>query len=364
MVVQATMAATEDSNVMACCNDQSAVASKGMRLIEACGKGDEPAVASLLRSRVDPAQYDDATGASCLMLAAGQGSERAVTLLLQAGAPWNAVDRKGRCAGEYALEGGHQTVVDMIVNHAVQCELLLGAAGRNGRMRLVQPAGALGADEASPAAAPIGESAAYLARSVRYDGDRLLDEANDAVMMEWERPLMKAHAQVLCGSERDRKLLNIGFGMGIVDSHVQECGCSGHVIIEAHPAVAAKARRDGWGERASLVEGRWQDALAPGGAARALGPFDAIFYDAYAEDYEDMRELHALLPELLVAGGLYSFFNGLCPDNIFFHGVVCQLVQVRAAAAARCARAYRVQRLLLRVLRSLLIPPACSRDCS
>jgi hypothetical protein len=216
--------------------------------------------------------------------------------------------------------------------------MLLGAAGRNARLKPLQLAAisAPATDAALGGAdALVGESAQYLSREVRYDGDRLLDEADDAVMMAWESPLMHAHAQLLCGDGKDRRVLNIGFGMAIIDGYIQEAGCKAHCIIEAHPIVAARARRDGWDARATLVEGRWQDALAPGGSARAHGPWDAIFYDAYAEDYADMRELHAMLPELLVAGGVYSFFNGLCPDNIFFHGVVCQVVQVSPPAAAR-----------------------------
>jgi hypothetical protein len=31
-------------------------------------------------------------------------------------------------------------------------------------------------------------------------------------------------------------------------------------------------------------------------------------------------------------GGIYSFFNGLAPDNIFFHGVACQCVKLQLAA--------------------------------
>jgi hypothetical protein len=31
-------------------------------------------------------------------------------------------------------------------------------------------------------------------------------------------------------------------------------------------------------------------------------------------------------------GGIYSFFNGLAPDNLFFHGVACQCVKLQLAA--------------------------------
>ena len=47
-------------------------------------------------------------------------------------------------------------------------------------------------------------------RNVRYEGDKLLDHADDGVMMEWETPIMKAHAELLCGTDADRDVLNVG----------------------------------------------------------------------------------------------------------------------------------------------------------
>jgi type IV protein arginine methyltransferase len=44
-----------------------------------------------------------------------------------------------------------------------------------------------------------------------------------------------------------------------------------------------------------------------------------------------MREFHQYLPKLLKPGGIYSYFNGLCGDNAFFHAVYCQLVALELA---------------------------------
>lgn len=316
-------------------------ATEGPRdLLALCAKGEVEAVEHELQNGVDPTQYDEASGSSTLMLAAASGNVRLCTLLLQHGVPWNSLDRKGRCAGEYALDAGHQAVVDAIVDHAVCCELLLGAAGRNRRMAPLRAAAHGSAPSSAPdpgsgdqalGAAPA--SAEYLSRTVAFSPDKLLDEHNDAVMMRWEAPLMREHARLLCGDGRDRHVLNIGFGMGIVDAEIERFGCASHTIVEAHAGVIAKANADGWGDKAGvhLLHGRWQDLLQEGGSAAAWGPFDAVFYDAYAEDYEDMRHLHTMLPRLLRPCGVYSFFNGLCPDNVFFQGVACQLVQVRSA---------------------------------
>lgn len=53
-----------------------------------------------------------------------------------------------------------------------------------------------------------------------------------------------------------------------------------------------------------------------------------IFFDTYGEYYEDLREFHQYLPVLLKPGGIYSFFNGLCGGNAFFHVVYCHLVSL------------------------------------
>ena len=75
----------------------------------------------------------------------------------------------------------------------------------------------------------------YLSRSVRYEGDNLLDTEDDAVMMQWEAPLMEAHAARLCAA--GGTVMNIGFGMGIVDRAIQSHAPAGHVIVEAHPMM-------------------------------------------------------------------------------------------------------------------------------
>jgi hypothetical protein len=40
-----------------------------------------------------------------------------------------------------------------------------------------------------------------------------------------------------------------------------------------------------------------------------------------------MRSFHDHLPRLLRPGGAYSFFNGLCPDNLFFHLVAGEVAR-------------------------------------
>ena len=49
--------------------------------------------------------------------------------------------------------------------------------------------------------------------------------------MQWEAPLMAAHAEVICRGSGD--VLNVGFGMGIIDTYIQGYAPRSHTIIEA-----------------------------------------------------------------------------------------------------------------------------------
>lgn len=49
-------------------------------------------------------------------VAAGAGAGEVVDVLLLAGAPWNALDKLGRCAGEYAMMNDHSEVANQILD--------------------------------------------------------------------------------------------------------------------------------------------------------------------------------------------------------------------------------------------------------
>ena len=167
-----------------------------------------------------------------------------------------------------------------------------------------------------------------------------LHRASEPMMMEWERPLMAAHADVLLGrfpdpgcqhllERTDLRVLNVGHGLGIVDSYIQRGAdrLSKHAICEPHPDVLK--RMDAW-RRKPRVDVRaetWQQALED----PDFGPFDAIFFDTYAETYADMRAFFDALPRLLAPGGVFSYFNGVAPFNPFFHGVACEFIKTELA---------------------------------
>nr|CDS26613.1 Ankyrin [Hymenolepis microstoma] len=326
-----------------------------IRLIIAASEDDLSQVKSLNESgNGDICFQDPETGMSVLMAAAGSGHIEIVRYLLDEGAPWNAVDRKYRCAGDYASMNGHQAIVDLIMDHAVMSEMILSIAETEEstdiptNLPTLKEAAAIKAanQESTDESTPSKLNAAYLSSRLDYtkEGDRLVDTSTQlAVMMDWERPLMAMHASWITFSDvepsqrpENIRTLNVGFGMGIVDNEIMKHAPGHHTIIEAHPQVYEKMLESGWTQRAGVTVhlGRWQDVIPRLESEIANGkllPFDGVFFDTYAEDDHDLNQFHRHLPKIMSQHprARYSYYNGMCPDSVFFHGVACETTRLR-----------------------------------
>jgi protein arginine N-methyltransferase 2 len=305
--------------------ESSSLSTEKVRMmIDACSQQNLEIIQRLVQEdRLYSRQQDLETGISPLMAASQAGHVSLVQKLLEEGAPWNALDRQGKCAGNYATDAEQWEVVNMLVDWATRAELILGELQR------------ASGDRGDPHADTATKDN-YLQQSLQYneDGTALMDADKDAVMMEWETPIMKAHAQVLLGDippPRPRRVLNVGFGMGIIDSILQDQHQpTQHFIIEAHPDVYKKMVQDGWDHKTgvTICHGRWQDVLPQLIASNV--EFDGIFFDTYAEHAMDMQDFHCQMTSILAKpNGIYSFFNGLAPDNLFFHGVACNVIKLQ-----------------------------------
>lgn len=91
----------------------------------------------------------------------------------------------------------------------------------------------------------------YLKSKLEYDDSLgvLLDDEGAPVMMKWESEIMKKTAEILLPTPGQGRVLNVGFGMGIVDGYLQERRPESHVIIEAHPAVIKRMKETGWDKK-------------------------------------------------------------------------------------------------------------------
>lgn len=120
------------------------------------------------------------------------------------------------------------------------------------------------------------------------------------IMMNWEDPIMKRHAEIVCRNGGD--ILEIGFGMGISANYIQECGVKSHTIVENHPQIIKLLK--GWAkdkENIIIIEGDWFAAID------RLPNYDGIFYDAvYDPSFKSIGD--TLIPKLN-DGGVFTFFN-------------------------------------------------------
>lgn len=203
-----------------------------------------------------------------------------------------------------------------------------------------------------------GNQEAFLKSRLQYvDDSQLITEQKDAVMMKWEYKIMKTSADTLFSKTFPMKgfpvpnpdvvdnsdavinILNIGFGMGIIDSYIQENIEAlskkhpqkefKHYIIEAHPDVLQSMENKGWFAKKNVVvlKGRWQDELM-----KLLDKnifFNGIYYDTFSEHYKDMLELYDIMIGMIkYENGVFSFFNGLGSDCVFFYDIYKDLVKL------------------------------------
>ncbi len=112
----------------------------------------------------------------------------------------------------------------------------------------------------------------------------LLKDGEFQVMMEWEKPYMKAIIDEL---KPKGDVLEIGFGCGYSADYIQSHNPQSHTIVECHPEVIKKAKE--WAKdkkNVKIVEDTWQNAL------KKLGSFDSIFFDDYPMDQqEDAKDI-------------------------------------------------------------------------
>lgn len=147
-----------------------------------------------------------------------------------------------------------------------------------------------------------------------YDSSQLVIEGQQ-VMQDWERPLMKAMANIVAETHGD--VLEVGFGMGISATYIQELGVNSHTIIECNDDVVEYFNK--WKNRypnkdIQLLYGKWQDVV------KQLGSYDGIFFDTYPlsenEFMEDViksitfaEQFFPIAANCLKPGGCFTYYT-------------------------------------------------------
>ena len=139
----------------------------------------------------------------------------------------------------------------------------------------------------------------YLSSDLTFTEDKILTPEGLEVMMEWERPIMERSAEIVCHNQGD--VLNVGFGMAIIDSAIQRCGATSHTIIEAHPQVVRRAEEWARDKKAvTIIPSTWQNALA------SLKPFDGIYFDTIMPPIIPFLQN---VSSILKQNGIFLFFQ-------------------------------------------------------
>jgi protein arginine N-methyltransferase 2 len=282
---------------------------------------------------------------------AGDDAIKTVELLLENGAIWNDLNKEDETPGCIALRLGQKKIYEMMVEAGIRAELLfskmeeLGLGGDDevveevdDETREEQPATKkqkVSEEDAKAIQEVVEEKVlddvsldnrAYLKSQLRYKPGILLDESDNAVMMDWETQIMQRHAESLI-PKAGLRVMNVGHGMGIVDTAIQTHEPAEHHIIEAHPQVHQRLREQGWYDKPNvhIHEGRWQEVL-PKLVEKGV-VLDAIYYDTFAEDYKALKEFFSeYVIQLLDPAGKFGWYNGLGADRQICYDVYTKVM--------------------------------------
>jgi type IV protein arginine methyltransferase len=270
-----------------------------------------------------------------------------VKVLFENGAIWNQLDRNGETPGCIAYRLDLHDLYQLLVDAGVRAEMLLNRLDEYEEIEdldtdeeVAEPENDEApelVDIAQTTPAPTEaqgddkvESAAYLSSTLSLSDGKLLDDAQNGVMMKWESGIMAKSADSLLVNP-GLKIINIGFGMGIIDSYIQSHPNkpAEHHIVEAHPDVLKDMKEKGWFDKPGVFvhPGKWQDVLP--NLVNEGHTFDAMYFDTFAESYHDFKDFfseHVI--GLLDQSGRWSYFNGMGADRQISYDVYQKIVEI------------------------------------
>ena len=139
--------------------------------------------------------------------------------------------------------------------------------------------------------------------------DKILDEENREIMMDWETGLMQEHAKVV--TENGGDILEIGFGMGICANFIQQANINTHTIIEIHDEIFKHLLE--WAKdkpNVIPIKGDWFDSIPQN------KKYDGIMHDTWQE--KNFHHFFAKVQTLLKSKGIVTYYNAEVKESLEF----------------------------------------------
>lgn len=125
--------------------------------------------------------------------------------------------------------------------------------------------------------------------------------------------IMEESANILC--QNKGTVLNIGFGLGVIDNYIKRHNPKEHHIIEIHPKVYDLAIQQGFNKIAKLYLGDWQDIIQE--FILKGKKFDAIYFDTYtfSREKKQWAMFGKIVNKILNPNGIFSYFNNIASKS-------------------------------------------------
>jgi tRNA A58 N-methylase Trm61 len=137
----------------------------------------------------------------------------------------------------------------------------------------------------------------------KIDEHSLKHPMTDIIMSYQEDLIMDLSAEKVCQNGGD--ILNVGYGLGVVDSYIKTYNINSHHIIEIHPQLYQNAIDNGYND---VYLGDWRDVIE--NFKYNNKKFDGIYFDTHdIGGLDEWWDFCNQVDSLLNSGGVYSYFN-------------------------------------------------------
>ncbi|KAH9813911.1 S-adenosyl-L-methionine-dependent methyltransferase [Melampsora americana] len=308
-------------------------------LLRACERSNGSKVKEILEDDLLPSySLQDEDGWTALHYATASGNIEIVERLLQVGALWSMPNHLGLTAGDVAFSMNDQPIYQLIVSHGLRSEMLRRVLESKPKETEPELQNSIESQNEKSSAS---DNATFLGSRLTYKTtstgqDVCIDSEGNGVMLGWEDEIMKKSAEFLCAHQPNSdsfelSVLNVGFGLGLIDSYLQTYKPHRHVIIEAHPDVLNFMEQNGWHQRSGveIYRGRWQDFFNEIESGQIEANFDGIYWDTFSENYDDLKVVFDHVFNLLSGPqARFSWFHGLGATSVTLYDIYTQIAEL------------------------------------